>query len=131
MTPFPASAHRTGRAELLHPALGLDSRANIRDASRFQALDVDYTQWTKDLMGPESPCSVRSELVTLAEKTMDSFEQVLDDGLPGAVDSPEAEVVGPAPQEAVERFPQLRPRFRVASDQQLVDLLFEALLSLS
>ena len=56
MTPFPASAHRTGRAELLHPALGLDSRAGIRKASLDWLLGVEISP------SPVAPRSVRAKL---------------------------------------------------------------------
>lgn len=44
MAPFPAAAHRTGRADLPHPALGRASREGIRGSSGLaQPVEIQHS----------------------------------------------------------------------------------------
>jgi len=62
MLPFPHPAHRTGRADLPHPALGEDSR-NRRGHCMWRRLQLLKTTW--ELSG-SSPISLSSSLLASA-----------------------------------------------------------------
>src|SRR5258708_37092992 len=56
MLPFPHPAHRTGRADLPHPALGEDSR-NRRGHCMSRRLQLLKTTWELSCSSPISPSS--------------------------------------------------------------------------
>lgn len=57
LAPFPAAAHRTGLADLPHPALGRASREGMHGSS-FQArlMDVDHSHLPVDLDIAKAAC---------------------------------------------------------------------------
>src|SRR6516162_6570875 len=54
--PFPVAAHRTGRADLPHPALGLDSRLRPRHITASSS-QTHKTEFTIQVRVVEATCS--------------------------------------------------------------------------
>ncbi len=109
MTPFPVSAHRTGRADFPHPALRLVSRRSTRLRVNRQRSHSVYPERAKDPLGRETPGPARRDLMPSPQKVTHAGVDVVIDrptgGRPGAV----TEVGRPSAQRAVEASPDRRP----------------------
>src|SRR4029077_18513323 len=96
LVPFPAAAHRTGRAALPHPALGGTSRAGMRGSSLTAPLEVEKVQhapFSVDLL-PSEAAGPYVQLVAATEEPADPMRHVGPHGLVGLLGRPEAEVFG-------------------------------------
>jgi hypothetical protein len=97
--PFPPPAHRTGLAELPHPALGEGSRFRMRQAGRIP-LELDQPQ---GLLQPAAPTpGPHRGLVLAFPPAAKSIPDVRIDLPAGFADRSETEIVGPTVQHLVE-----------------------------
>src|SRR6476469_2527305 len=130
MAPFPTAAHRTGLADLPHPALGQASREGMHGPSpQARLVEVDHSHLSVDLGVTEAAGSADTKLVSPTEKPPSPFPEMPADSGVGLACVAEAEVLGPAQEKAVEPVPQFGPGGRISTEEQGIDLVLEPLLS--
>src|SRR5262245_59196259 len=100
--PFPIPAHRTGRAELPHPALRLASPQGPRRGSSRQAHQAEHTAFTMDHTEGEPPIAASLHLVPPGEECAYALGDVVIDAAECRTARPVAEVVRPAAQRPVQ-----------------------------
>src|SRR5215469_8119330 len=120
--PFPIPAHRTGRADLPHPALRQNSPAGPRTGGSG-CPQTRNAQRTKDLLIRQQAGSASMHLASPPQKMPDAIRDMMIDRLVGPRPGPVAEVVRPASQETVQPVSHLQPRSHVARYQNVVYLL--------
>src|SRR4030095_3033780 len=107
VAPFPHPAHRTGRADRPHPALGQDftpSHTPGCAAARGQAYETVVPVEVREWIGP-APAS--PDLVLVAQPPTHPRCRVAVQRTIGAADSAYLEVVRPAAQRAIQLAHQL------------------------
>src|SRR5215218_5876432 len=128
MAPFPAAAHRTGLADLPHPALGQASRDGMHGAStQAHLMKVEHTRFPVHL-GKSKAAGSSRELVPTSEKPPYPARYMPPKSRIRLGGVAKAEVLGPSQQQTVEPSVQFRPRRRVSPEKQSVDLPLEPLL---
>src|SRR5207249_4392774 len=124
LVPFPA--HRTGRADLPHPALRQVSPPDSRTGRSRCGAQAQHAQRTKEHSVGENARATRGHLLPPFQEMPDAnCHMVIDRAIsrpPGSV----AEVVRPAAQDAIQPVALFGPRFRVVGGQHAVHLLSQA-----
>ena len=108
VAPFPHPAHRTGRADLPHPALGQDvtpSHSPSHATARAQAYETEVPVQVREWIGP-APSS--PELVLMAQPPAQPRSRVGVECTIRTAGRSDTEVVRPAAQRAVQLAHQLR-----------------------
>ena len=130
LSPFPAPAHRTGRADFPHPALRLDSLQRYRwDASSCTAHFM-HSQIAEDRRVLELTGAPRGHLVTPLQKVSHSRSHMGIHGSIALAFAAVAEISLSPLQHSIEPVAHLRPRPRPGS-QCFADLGFEPLHTLT
>ena len=110
LSPFPAPAHRTGRADFPHPALRLDSLQRYRwDASSCTA-HVMHSQIVEDRRVLELTGAPRGHLVTPLQKVSHSRSHMGIHGSIALAFAAVAEISLSPLQHSIEPVAHLRPR---------------------
>ena len=92
-TPFPIPAHRTGRADLRHPALRLASSLGPQQGTSEQAFHTEHAALTVDLFEGELPVSAPLHLMPSGEECAHALRDVVVDTAEDRPTRPLAEVV--------------------------------------
>ena len=120
---FPLPAHRTGRADLPHPALRLASRQGPRRRGWVRRTTPSFMH---DGTGELARAASR-RLVTPREDVANAIVDGAVDRRIGRQPRAMAEVVRPAPQDAVQLIANIRPGFDMVRLQLLAHFIFHML----
>jgi len=109
------SAHRTGHADFLHPAVRLDSRQDLRRcgaaASAGEAHHAEFSE--HDRCGEwQHPASL--DFMAADQKAPRPLMDMIVDGPAGRACGTVAEVPGPARQQAIEPIAHIGPRLQIS-----------------
>ncbi len=96
MSPFPAPAHRTGRADFPHPALRWASRGSSRRLGTHRAAEPTGSELGDDPVDRELLCPARRHLVAASQGVAHALREVSFHRPVGEEGSAVAEVVPPA-----------------------------------
>src|SRR5262245_25721309 len=95
--PFPIPAHRTGRADLRHPALRLASPQGPRRGRSVQAFQAQHAELAMDRIEREPAIAAPCHLVPSGEESAYALADIVIDAAGGLDTRPKAEVARPAP----------------------------------
>src|SRR5712692_8509329 len=107
--PFPIPAHRTGRADLRHPALRLASPQGTRLGRPGQAFEAKHAAVTIDYVVGEPSGTTPVHLVPSGEEVAHALIDVIVDATEDRPMRPIGEVARPAEQKPVQRVAHIRP----------------------
>src|ERR1017187_8432288 len=108
VTPFPHPAHRTGRAELPHPALGPDLTLSLTPRYTTARAQTDETEVPVEVLEWISPAPTSPDLVLVAQPPTQPRSGVAVERTVRAADGSYIEVVRPAAQRAIQLAHHLR-----------------------
>jgi len=122
IAPFLLPAHRTGRADFPHPALGRVSREGMRRGMRV-GLGGTNAQSPKHILNGKLSVTRSSNLVPSAEKTTDGVVKMQRHIVPRLRHRTVGKVGRPAPHRAVQVTRHVVPRRLVAAPQSPTNVL--------
>src|SRR5262245_776154 len=124
--PFPIPAHRTGRADLRHPALRLASSQGLRLCAVVREPEVIDANVAVHGLDGEPSRAAPAQLMAPPQELANSREDMIVNCSICRPSCAVTKVSGPATQDAVQLFSHLGPWGSVGSAKQRGDLVLES-----